>query len=283
MRIMLLVVLGSLAVGVGLLLIALWKGQRRLIYFPDPTEPRPASSVLAATGATDVTFETDDGLALEGWFVPAPHPGSRGAVLVFNGNAGCRSHRAGIARAFRRIGLAVLLFDYRGYGGNPGWPDEPGLIADGRAARRYLASRPDVDPSRVVFYGESLGAAVAIATAADEPPAALILCSPFTSLVDVARVHYPWLPVGLMLQDRWPSAERVRQLGLPLAVLAGERDEIVPYEQSVALFEVVPGAAKAFFPIAGAYHNDDYVTDPAVMERVTDFLVRHTDVLGDRP
>jgi fermentation-respiration switch protein FrsA (DUF1100 family) len=280
MRILVLVLLGSLAVVVGVLLFGIWKAQRALIYFPDRGEPRSASTVVALPGATDVAFETADGLTLEGWFVPAPDPPSGGAVLVFNGNAGNRSYRADIAGAFRRSGLAVLLFDYRGYGGNPGEPSEEGLILDGRAARRYLTSRPDVDPGRLIYYGESLGAAVAVAVAAADEPAALILCSPFTSLVEVGRVHYPWLPVGLLLRDRWLSIERIRHLDGPLVVIAGDRDEIVPYDQSVALFHAAPQELKTFFEVQGAQHNDRYVTDPSVMERVTRFLGRHTDVLG---
>jgi fermentation-respiration switch protein FrsA (DUF1100 family) len=103
-------------------------------------------------------------------------------VLVFNGNGGNRAHRAPLAAALSRSGLAVLLFDYRGYGGNPGAPTEPGLLADARAARAYLASRPGVDPGRLVYLGESLGAAVAVALAVEVPPLALVLRSPFTSL-----------------------------------------------------------------------------------------------------
>ena len=103
-------------------------------------------------------------------------------VVVFNGNAGDRSFRAPLAAALSAAGLSVLLLDYRGYGGNPGTPSEQGLLADGRAARAYVASRTDVDQKRIVYFGESLGAAVAVAMSLEHPPAAVILSSPFTSL-----------------------------------------------------------------------------------------------------
>src|SRR5919201_5651397 len=141
-----------LAVAVAVLLVVglLWSQQRRLIYLPAPRAVPPAAAVLPA--AEEVSFPTGDGLRLAGWFVPAAGPPGRGArearspaVLVCNGNAGNRSLRAPLAAALARAGLAVLLFDYRGYAANPGRPTEEGLAADARAALDYLAGRPDVD------------------------------------------------------------------------------------------------------------------------------------------
>ena len=218
----LLVVVAVLAAPLALL----WLFQRRLLYFPTPGPVPPAASVLP--GAEDVTFETADGLRLAGWFVPAPPGGpadrvgrARPAVLVCNGNGGDRSMRAPLAAALSRMGLAVLLFDYRGYGGNPGHPTEEGLAADARAALGYLAGRPEVDPERVIYFGESLGAAVALRLATERPPAALVLRSPFASLAEVGRRHYPLLPVSLLLRDRYDSAALAGRLTAPLLVVAG--------------------------------------------------------------
>src|SRR5919201_4446707 len=187
------VVLMVLAVAVAVLLVVglLWSQQRRLIYLPAPRAVPPAATVLPA--AEEVSFTTADGLRLAGWFVPAAGPPGRGgrgrspAVLVCNGNGGNRSLRAPLAAALARAGLAVLLFDYRGYAANPGRPTEEGLAADARAALAYLAARPDVDPARLVYFGESLGAAVALRLAVERPPAALVLRSPWASLVEVGR------------------------------------------------------------------------------------------------
>src|SRR5690606_27765101 len=123
-----------------------------------------------------------------------------------NGNGGDRSMRVPLASALNRMGLSVLLFDYRGYGGNPGSPSEEGLAADARAAQAWLAAQPGVD--QIVYFGESLGGAVAVRLAVERSPVALILRSPFTSLADVASVHYPWLPVRRLLLDRYPSIDR---------------------------------------------------------------------------
>src|SRR5919204_7015744 len=131
--------------------------QRRLIYLPFPAQVPRAAAVVA--GAREVTLRTVDGLALGAWLVEAGAPDRGVAVLVANGNAGNRSLRAPLARALARAGLAVLLFDYRGYGGNPGRPSEQGLARDVRAARRFLIDEVEVAPVRLLYYGESLGSA----------------------------------------------------------------------------------------------------------------------------
>jgi fermentation-respiration switch protein FrsA (DUF1100 family) len=153
-------------------------------------------------------------------------------------------------------GFNVLLFDYRGFGGNPGSPTEIGLAADARAARVYLADRPDVDAARLVYLGESLGTGVAVGLAAEQPPAALILRSPFTSMADVGAYHYPILPVRLLLRDRFASRDTIGRVRAPVLVIAGDRDEIVPLEQSRTLYDAAP-SPKELVIIKGASHNDD--------------------------
>lgn len=269
----LLVVVAVLAAALGLL----WLFQRRLLYFPTPGPVPPAASVLP--GAEDVTFETADGLRLAGWFVPAPPGGpadrvgrARPAVLVCNGNGGDRSMRAPLAAALSRMGLAVLLFDYRGYGGNPGHPTEEGLAADARAALGYLAGRPEVDPERVIYFGESLGAAVALRLATERPPAALVLRSPFASLAEVGRRHYPVLPVSLLLRDRYDSAALAGRLDAPLLVVAGGRDQIVPAGHSRRLFDAAP-QPKRLVVLDGAGHNDDeLLAGPRLLAELRTFL-----------
>ena len=227
----------AVAVGVVLLVALLWAVQRRLIYFPLPDEPAPVATALP--GADEVTFQTEDGLRLGGWFLPGPGgESSSPTVLVFNGNAGDRSFRAPLAADLSQAEFSVLLFDYRGYGRNPGTPSEAGLLMDARAARAYLTRRHDVDPDRLVYFGESLGAAVAVALAAEQPPAALIMRSPFTSLAEMGHLHYPFLPVvGFLLRDRFASIEQIPSVRCPVLIIAGEQDQIVPPAYSRRLYE----------------------------------------------
>lgn len=269
---------GAAVLAVPALVVAwFWLGQRRLIYYPLDQPVPPAPMVLR--GATDVELVTSDGLRLGGWFI-APAAPSSAAVLVFNGNAGDRSGRAPLAQALSRAGLAVLLFDYRGYGGNPGRPTEEGLLQDARAAISYLEARPDVRSGHLVYFGESLGAAVAVAAAAEREPAALILRSPFTNLADVGRFHYPYLPVGWMLADRYPSIDQITRLSCPLLVLAGERDRVVPQEQSRRLFEASSARAKRFVSIATADHDTPaLVAGEEMVRHVLAFLSAETDLV----
>ena len=249
-----------------------WALQRRLIYFPFGQVPSPAD--VGLDGVEEVVFETDDHIALHGWFVRSRVSPAAFTLVVFNGNAGNRAYRAGLAQAFRERGVAVLLFDYRGFGGNAGTPTESGLAADARAARAYLARRADVEPARVAYFGESLGAAVAVGLALESPPAALVLRSPFASLAAVGRVHYPFLPVQLLLRDRWASLDRIAEVTCPLAVIAGDRDSIVPPEQSRQLFDAATGP-KTMVIVRGADHNDaNLVAGPEVIEATLRLLQR---------
>ena len=234
-------------------LALIWMAQRRLIYFPVTNLPS-----LGDVGLVDgepVTFDTADGLRLGAWFLAASGSAPRLTILVFNGNGGNRAYRAPLAASLRQHGLQVLLTDYRGYGGNPGAPSERGLAEDARAALAYLLSRPDVDRSRIVYFGESLGSAVAVRLAVEHRPAALILRSPFTSLADLGRHHYPLLPVGLLLRDRFASIDSAHQIQSPVLVIAGERDAVVPIEYTRRFYAAVV-APKTLVELPRADHND---------------------------
>jgi fermentation-respiration switch protein FrsA (DUF1100 family) len=248
--------LGTVGLVASFLTAVLWVIQRQLVYFPLARAVPPAATVLAA--AEDVTLDTEDGLTLGGWFLPAA-PGSNEAsvtVIIFNGNAGDRSFRAPLAQALQQARLGVLLFDYRGYGRNPGSPSEAGLLKDARAARAYLDRREVTQRERVVYFGESLGAAVAVGLAVEQPPAALILRSPFTSLAAMGRLHYPFLPVfDVLLRDRFDSLDQIRRVRCPLLVIAGDRDAIVPPAHSRRLYEAASDPTY-FELIRGADHND---------------------------
>lgn len=237
-----------------LLVVAIaWSQQRRLIYFPFGAVPPPRA--VGLDGAAAVSFPTADGLTLNGWFISRTSTPDF-TLIVFNGNAGNRAFRAPLADALARAGIAVLLFDYRGFGGNPGSPTEAGLKQDARAARTYIVSRADIDPARLVYFGESLGTAVAADLAHDHPPAGLILRSPFTSLTDVGRHHYGFLPVRWLLRDRYATIDRIAHVNTPLLVIGGDRDRIVPIAQTRRVYEAA-NEPKRLLVIDGADHNDE--------------------------
>jgi len=247
---------------VAAVLAVIYLSQRSFIYFPEGQVPPPLSVGLRT--ADVVRIETEDGLDLEAWFVPARRSPADRTIIVFNGNAGNRASRAALAALFAECGWSTLLADYRGYGGNPGLPSERGLERDARAMLRYLASRPDVDLSRIVYFGESIGAAVAIQLAVEYPPAALILRSPFSSLTAVAALHYPFLPVRWLLRDRYPSIERIGHVRSPVLIIAGDADAIVPIADTEQLFEAA-NEPKRLVIVEGADHNDEALCGGAEM------------------
>lgn len=257
---------------VALALALVWVFQRSLIYLPGPEPPMRAAAALPT--ARDVQLRTSDGLLLGAWFVPAAEPSRALTVLVANGNAGDRSLRVPLARALAERGIAVLLFDYRGYGGNPGSPSEAGLARDVRAAQHYLTGELGTPADRIVYYGESLGAAVVTELAAERPPAGLVLRSPFVDLASVGRVHYPFLPVSALIKDRYPLREQLRRVRVPVTVVYGSSDSIVPPAQSRAVAEAAPRLMQ-LVSVPGADHNDPELLDGAALVAAVTHLADH--------
>jgi hypothetical protein len=263
---------------VALLLALVWLGQRRLVYLPDRATVPPVASYFPE--GRDARLVTSDGLALGGWYLAATAGTDRGfTVLVAPGNGGNREGRAPLAAALAEAGFAVLLFDYRGYGGNPGRPTEAGLAADVRAAYDYLVDEQAVRPERLIYFGESLGGGVVAELATERPPAGLLLRSPFTDLAAAGATHYPFLPVRLMLWDRYPVAEYVAEVAVPTAVVYGSRDRIVPPEQSREVAQRAAGPTLVT-EIPGAGHNDPALFDsPELVAAVVGLAA----LIGSRP
>jgi pimeloyl-ACP methyl ester carboxylesterase len=188
------------------------------------------------------------------------------AVLVAPGNGGNRADRAGLATELRRRGFAVLLMDYRGYGGNAGSPSEEGLAADAFAATEALQAL-GFPPERVIYFGESLGGGVVAALQARRPPAGMVLRSPFTELADVGAHHYPFLPVRVLLRDRFPVVDHLSSSRVPTTVIYAEHDSVVPSMLSAR----VADAAKVLVErkvIREADHNDPVMFGPQVADAV---------------
>ena len=264
-------------VGVVLLLVVvggLVLGHRALIYLPDRGALPPAAEVLP--GARDVTLTTSDDVTLGAWYLP-PSGTCHASVLVAHVNGGNRGDRIGLARALGDEGFGVLLFDYRGYGESSGSPSEAVLARDARAAREFLATTG----ASIVYLGESLGTGVVSELALTHPPAALVLRSPFTSLADAGRAAYR-IPVGWLLRDRYPVRDNVSRLDGPIAVLYGDRDTIVPADQSRAVARAAreAGADVLEVEVPGANHNDLELTEgPELIDAVIE-VTRRSGVAG---
>lgn len=229
--------------------------EERFIYYPEARiDQTPRDLGLAFD---DIYFTTSDGVRLNGWLVPSP--GARRTLLWFHGNAGNISHRLeNIKLLHEKLKVHIFIFDYRGYGRSEGTLSESGTYLDGEAAVQLLHSKRDVDPKTMVLFGRSLGAAIAAEMATRQDHLALILETPFASIRAMARAAFPLLPIGPLLRTRYDVLEKVKRIRVPLLVLHGDQDEIVPYAQGRQVFDAAP-EPKQFFTIRGAHHNDTYV------------------------
>ncbi len=226
---------------------ALWVLQGRLIFQADS---RPLGDPPASLPAySRALLETADGLSLAFWQAP-PQPG-RPVILYFHGNGGNAGDRAEALLPLAAAGYGLVLAEYRGYGGNPGRPGEAMLLADGA---RYLAYvRRHFRGHRIVLWGESLGAGVALPLAAAGDVAGVILDSPFTSLATVAAGKFPFVPIDTLLQARFDNLSVIRSVRVPILILHGERDTVVPASHGHALLAAANEPRRGIF-LADAPH-----------------------------
>jgi hypothetical protein len=260
--------------GIAFALVGLYLGvagllyayQRDFLYFPDIR--RPVATPANLPTFKEVELVTADGLRLLAWYVPPPK--GRPVLLYFHGNGGHVGYRWSRLSRFAASGFGVLMPEYRGYGGNEGQPSEVGFFADAAVAMAFL-DKEGIPPDRIVVYGESLGTGVATRVASERQLAALVLEAPYTSITAMAAAQFPFLPVSLMLKDRFDSLSRITRVRAPILIMQGERDQIVPPTLGRALFTAAP-EPKEFWSSPDGGHDDlfDFGADEAVI----DFLSR---------
>jgi fermentation-respiration switch protein FrsA (DUF1100 family) len=243
--------------------------ERSFIFFPEKSIQNIPTDV--GLSFEDLYISTADGVRINAWYVP--YSGANLTLLWFHGNAGNLGHRVDHLRDLHReVGVNVLMIDYREYGRSNGRVSETGTYQDALAAYDYLAKRPELDFSRIVAYGQSLGSAVAVELAVQRPLYGLILEAPFTSIRAMVSFHYPWLPIGGLLSTHYDSLAKIGKVSVPLLILHGDQDEIVPYVQGKKLYEAA-NPPKQFYTIRGAGHNDtSLVGGIAYFRAIRDFF-----------
>lgn len=241
----------------GVLVAVLYLIQRSMMYFPWSDVATPAESGVPEMRA--VRIATSDGLTLASWY----HPAAAGnpTVVFFQGNAGNIGYRGFKGRVLLDAGFGLVLVGYRGFGGNPGRPNEAGLYADGRAVLSFLA-RSGVPSGRLVLYGESLGTGIATQLALEAakdaaPIGAVVLEAPFSSMAAVAQIHYPYLPAYWMVKDRFATIDKISAIGAPLMVVHGETDRVIPIRMGREIFAAAKEPKESLW-VPNAEHNDLY-------------------------
>lgn len=223
----------------------------------------------------DVVFSSSDGVSLHGWFLPAV-PGARRqnrVLLLCHGNVGNISGRLNFIRAWLELGLAVFVFDYRGYGRSAGRADEPGTYADARAAWRWLRAR-GYAPADIVVLGKSLGGGIASELVLHEPPGALILQSTFTNIPDLGCELFPWLPVRRWNTIRYDTIARLPKIQVPLLIAHSRNDDLISYRHAERNFAAA-NTPKELLEIAGRHVSVIEDGRAAYLEGLGGFLDRH--------
>ena len=237
------------------LLVFLYAAQRSFIYVPDRHMESP--EYYGVQGYEVVQVTTEDGLTLSGWY-HAPSSPTAPVIVYFHGNGGSLIQRTERAKLYAQSGYGVLFGEYRGYGGNPGKPSQDGLFADARAYIDWLRARGVAD-DKVILYGESLGTGVATYVAAEYAPGVrgLVLESPYTSLGDIGRMRFFFVPVDLMLKDKFDTKSRIGAVKVPVLIIHGRHDMIVPFKYGERVYQAA-NAPKLFREFSDAGHNDLY-------------------------
>ena len=243
----------ALAAVYGLIVLGTVYLQRRLMYFPDTARVTPASVDLF--DVEERVLETPDGAHVIAWWGRAD-PGQP-TLLYFHGNAGSLATRSERIRKYMAHGLGVFMVTYRGYGGSTGAPSEQANVADAKLAYDTLV-RGGVDPADIILYGESLGSGIAVQVAAERRVGGLVLDAPFTSMVDLAVLHYPFIPARSLLRDRYETLSHIGSVAAPLLILHGEGDEIIPAAMGLRVYEAAR-VAKKIVTFPGAGHSDHHL------------------------
>jgi fermentation-respiration switch protein FrsA (DUF1100 family) len=236
------------------IVLAAWLAQTRLVYFPDPTRIDPRQ--LGFTGVEERWLSAPDGTRVIAWHAPARE--GQPTLLYFHGNGGNLANRAWIIRRFMAEGVGVYMMSYRGYSGSGGRPSEAANVADARLAYADLTNR-GVPAGRIVLYGESLGTGIAARLATEQVAAALILEAPYTSIVEIGVQQFPFLPVRWIMTERYETTSLIGRVRIPLLVVHGEADRVIPVEMGRAVFASAAQAEpKRLVTLPGAGHDDHH-------------------------
>ena len=246
--------------------------QEKMIFFP-------GKRIIDTPGTIGLQYEdvylvTDDEIKIHGWYVP--HPEAKATLLFFHGNAGNISHRLDSISIFHELDLSVFIIDYRGYGRSGGRPSEQGTYMDAQAAWDYLVDERRIRPDELIVFGRSLGGGVAAGLAARISPAAVILESTFTSIQELGKHYYPYLPVSWIARVRYPVDEDISSFNCPVLVIHSEQDDVVPFSHGQRLFANAR-EPKVFLPISGDHNTGFLLSGDVYVEGMKRFFETHLD------
>ncbi len=255
-----------------LAMLAIYFTQALFIYAPHmPSRELEATPADINLNHEDIIIKTKDDENIHAWFIPAntTDHADRKTVLFMHGNAGNISHRLETIQIFHNLGLNLLIFDYRGFGKSSGKPSEQGTYLDAIAAWKYLLHKKDIKPEQIIIAGRSLGGGVAAELAKHTSPAMLILESTFTSMVDVSKIHYPFMPTNLIVKHRYETIHKLEYISCPIVFIHSIDDEVIPFAHAKTKFEIAK-QPKKFIELSGGHGNGFLLSKQTYMEGLQD-------------
>ena len=253
-----------------LILVIVYFRQERMLYFPEKEIWQTPDTI--SLKYDEIYFKTKDGLNISGWYIPAEN--EKGVLLFCHGNAGNISHRVDSIKIFNSLNLSVLIFDYRGYGKSEGKPSEFGTYLDAEAAWDYLVNVKRKSPESIILFGRSLGGAVAAELAMTKKSAALIIESCFTSVPDLGKTFYPWLPIKLLSKFKYSTIDKIGSINCPKLIIHSPEDEIISFRHGEMLYEKA-FQPKDFVKIKGGHNEGFLLSGKTYSDGIKMFLEKH--------
>jgi uncharacterized protein len=254
-----------------LLSLLLYLFQPKFVYFPQSTIDYTPD--MAGLPYEDIHLLTKDNVDIHGWFIPVKEASK--TLLFFHGNGGNISHRLESLKIFHELGLSVFIIDYRGYGQSEGTPSEQGTYQDAEVAWHYLTQTRGIADKDIIIFGRSMGGAIATWLASQHMPGLLMLESTFTSIADMGKHYYPYLPTQLLARIKYESIDRIGDIHYPVLIAHSQSDEIVPYALGQRLFEKV-NSTKVFMELQGGHNDGFIVSGRTYIEGIKSFINAHT-------
>ncbi len=259
--------LSSIIIAYLVILIFIYLYQRNLLYHP--TENNYQND-KAQFNYEEVFIEVEDEIKLKSWFINKDLNKFK-TLLIFHGNAGDLSNRIYKINELNKLEINILLISWRGFSGNKGSPTEKNLYKDAEAAIKWL-NKKKVNNNQIILYGESLGTGVAVEMATRHNFNSIILESPFTSIENSAKIYYPYLPVKILLKDRYDSISKIKMVNCPILIMHGKKDDIVPFSMGKKLFEKANNP-KHFYSTSKDDHMMEF--NLKLMQEIKNFIEKY--------
>ena len=259
--------LSSLIIAYLVMIIFIYFYQRNLLYHPSENNYQNDKIQF---NYDEIFIKVDEEIQLKSWIIKKDFKKFK-TLVIFHGNAGHLSNRIYKLNELYKLDINILLISWRGFSGNKGSPTENNLYTDAEAAIKWLNGE-GVNNSQIILYGESLGSGVAVELGKENNFNSIILESPFTSIENSAKIYYPYLPVRLLLKDRYDSISKIKMINTPILVMHGEKDDVVPFSMGKELFEKANSPKQSYFT-----PDDDHMMEfnSSLLKNIKDFIEKY--------